>query len=437
MTPRHTITLLLVLSGSAVHAQSVTLAEVPRPGECSRYALDMNLSGELVVTQGGQKQPIKLEARATLRFTERTLTTDAGLPLKSARHYDEADTVARIGADKVTHGVSSDRRLIVAQRTPNGPFCYSPAGPLTRDELDLVTEHFSPQCLPGLLPGKAVTAGDTWAVGNAATQTACQFDGLIRNALVGKLVGVKDRIATFTIEGTAEGIEHGARVVINVTSTGKFDLTAGRVTELAWKQKDAREQGPVNPASQVEATANVRREVLAREPAELSDLALAGASRAEVPPLLTHLRYTDAKGRFQFVYPREWHITGQTDAHLILRLLDRGEFIAQATVTAWKKLEPGKRVTADEFKKAISQTPGWAPARVLDDGELPTDGGRWVYRVTAEGKMDDVPTVQSFHLVVGPRGDHVAVTFAMRPEKVKALGTRDVSLVNAIEFGRK
>jgi hypothetical protein len=152
---------------------------------------------------------------------------------------------------------------------------------------------------------------------------------------------------------------------------------------------------------------------------------------------MTALRYADPKGRYQFVYPRDWHITGQADPHLVLRLIDKGEFITQATVSVWKKAEPGKHATADEFKKLVAELPGWTVEQVIEDAELPTDAGRWLYRVTAVGKMQDLPVVQSFHLLAGPQGDQIVVTFAMKPEKVKAVGTRDAGLVNAIEFGAK
>jgi len=51
--------------------------------------------------------------------------------------------------------------------------------------------------------------------------------------------------------------------------------------------------------------------------------------------------------------------------------------------------------------------------------------------------MEAQPAVQLFHMLAGPQGDQVAVTFAMKPEKVKALGARDLGLVKAIEFGTK
>jgi hypothetical protein len=319
-------------------------------------------------------------------------------------------------------------------RGSEGPLCFCPSGPLTRDELDLVAEHFNPQCLSGLLPGKAVSIGDTWAIAPAAAQAAGQFDGLIKNDLTGKLTAVADGKATFTIVGTLEGIEHGARVVLKVAATCSFDTGTKQIVAMTWKQQDEREQGPVAPASRVEATVAVTRERLGATPEEIGDAALAAVPKGDIPAPLTLLRYIDPKGRYAVVYPREWHITGQTDQHLIMRLLDKGEFVAQATFVNWKKAEAGKHTPAEEFKKAVAATSGWTPTRILEDAETTSPDGRWQYRIAAEGKMEELPVVQSFHLVAGTRGDQTAVMIVMNSDKVKAVGSRDRELVKAVEF---
>ena len=437
MVHRAAATLFALIALAPGARAQVNLAEAPASGECFRYAVELELAGKMVINQDGTKETLNLSAKARHTFGERTLTVADGLPARSARHYEEAVASVVVDVDKVNRALPDDRRLVVVNRSSEGPFCFAPAGPLTRDELDLVTEHFNPQCLAGLLPGKAVNVNDTWEVAPAAAQAACAFDGLIKHTLTGKLTAAADGKATFTIEGTAEGIEHGAKVTLTVTATGTFDLTAKRIVALTWKQKDDRDQGPVAPASQVEAVVKLTRQPLAEAPKEMSDTAQAVVPKTDVPAAMTFLRHTDPKGNYSLVYPRDWHITGQTDQHLILRLLDKGEFVAQATVAAWKKAEAGKHTPADEFKRAVNATPGWTASRVLEDAEGAAPDGRWLYRIVAEGKADELPVVQSFHLLAGAQGDQAAVTFAMKPEKVKAVGTRDKELVNAIAFPKK
>ncbi|MFO0801494.1 MAG: hypothetical protein U0791_00025 [Gemmataceae bacterium] len=424
------VTTLALLLASPAFAQPVNLAEPAKAGDVSRVTLELNVSGNLVVPQDGKKQEIKLDAKAKHVFTEKVLAVEDRMPSRSVRHYAEAAASAVVGSDKDDHGLSAERRTIVAARTADGAFCYSPAGPLTREELDVVSEHFDPHALAGLLPGKALNVGDTWAVTNEATHAAALFDSLTKNALQGKLASAADGIAVFHITGEAEGIENGAKVSLKIDATGKFHLASSRVVELVWRQTDSREQGPANPASKLDAVVMLKREMLVEVPKELS-----GANPGEPPAHARLLRFEDHKGRYRFDYPREWHITGQTDDHLILRLLDRGELVAQGTITAWKKAEAGKHVTVEEFKKAVSDSPGWVSTRILEEGEVAAEN-RWLYRLVADGTIESQPAVQAFHMLAGPQGDQVAVTFAMRPEKVKVLAGRDLALVKSVALAK-
>jgi len=439
---RSLTTFLLFALVSPVAAQPVNLTETVAAGDRARFSLELELRGNLLVVQGGMKQPVRVEASARHSFGERVLAVGDGLATSSARLYTEARAVAAVAGEKQVRTLPDERRLIVARRGADGLVCFAPSGPLSRDELDLVTEHFNPHCLAGLLPGKVVSVNDTWSLNDNAAQAACLFHGVLKNGLMGKLTGVKDGVATFSVEGTAEGVENGAKVALAVNAVGTFDVGAGRVTSLTWKQKDTREQGAVNPASELEVEVKLKREPLEPLPKELADAALANLPQREVPAKFTDLRLADVKGRYRLHHPRGWYVTGQTDDHLVLRLVERGggELVAQATITAWRKVEPGKHSTIEEFRKAVADTPGWVAGKTVAEGELPVGGegpGRWLYRQTVEGKIDNQPAIQSFYLLAGPKGDQVAVTVIVKPDMVKALGTRDVELVRAIEVGKR
>src|SRR5262249_3962494 len=232
-------------------------------------------------------------------------------------------------------------RLAVAQRQNDTLLCYSPQGPLTRDELETVSEHFDTLCVAGLLPGKEVKIGDSWKLSNAAAQGLCQFEGLVSSELTGKLAVVADGVAAFAIEGTASGVELGAQAKVTVIATGRFDIAKRRLVSLEWKQEDVRDQGPARPAATVESTITPVREAV-EQPKELSDVALVSVPQGfDVPAPLTQLLVRDLKGRFELAASREWQPVSQTESHLVMRLLDRGDFVAQATVTPWTKAEPG------------------------------------------------------------------------------------------------
>jgi len=444
ITRRHAIGTAFAALASSVPAfgqeGAVRLAEEVKPGDVFRYDIGLSVTGTMKVDKGGKVEPLPLTAKARHRFVERAeVAADNGVG-QAVRHYAEAASESVVGVDKTRRALGADRRLVVAQRTADGTLHYSPDGPLTRDELDLAAEHFDTLCLPGLLPNKDVKPGDTWPIDPGAAQAACLFHGLARNDLVGKLVEVKDGAATFTIEGSAEGVENGAAVKVAVKARGRFDLAARRVVALAWGQTDERAQGPVSPALDVKAEVTVARTPLPAEPAELGPAARAKVpADGKAPEGLTRLRYADPAGRFHMVYPRDWYFVVSTETHLVLRLVAKGEFVTQATVTEWKKPQPGAdfEAAAKEFRDATSKQPGWEAEKLLEEGLVPADGGRKVYRLAAAGKQDGLAVVQAFHLVVGPNGEHLAVTALTRQEAAEKVGGRDTALVTAIGFPAK
>jgi hypothetical protein len=430
------VALLAGAGRGAAEAAAVRLADETKPGDHLGYEITLTAAGKIKVDrEGGAGSTLPLEAAVRHRFAERVERLPAGAAGRAVRHYAEAQAESAVSVDRSRRTLAADRRLVVVQRTAEGTVHYSPDGPLTREELDLVAEHFDTLCIPGLLPDREVAVGDTWPVRDDVAQAACQFDGLIKHALVGKLVGVKDGKAEFAIDGTAEGIEHGAKVKLEATARGTFDLAAKRVVALNWEQTDDRDQGPVSPAAEVKATITITRTPLAAEPAELSAAARAKVpADGAVPDLLTHLRYAHPKGLYEMVYPRDWHVVVGTDAHLILRLVSRGEFVAQATVSPWKRAEGDRAAVVKEFVEATAKQPGWELERALENGPAATGPGRQLYRLAAAGKQDGQGVIQAFHLLTAADGRQVVVTCLARREVADKVGTRDVALANAVEF---
>jgi hypothetical protein len=428
---------VIVLVGltSSVHADKYLLNEVPQAGDCLRVQIEMSLSGEMRVTREGKPVPISLVSKAKHDFCERALiVTAAGFVEKSARLYDSVQASIGIGRSLSEKTLRPERRLMVAQRHLEQPLVYSPAGPLTLDELNAL-EHFDTLNLTGLLSGKEVAVGDSWKVGNTTVQALCDFEGLSDQNLTGTLAGIDDNVAHVTITGSANGIDKGAQVKMTVQAEYWFDLTAKRLTRLTWKQKDEREQGPASPASTVEATTTVTRAII-EQPESLSDVKLVTVPSGFEPPLmLTQVLHRDPKSRFDLLFGREWQVTGQSDEHLVLRLMDKGEFVAQATITPWTPAPKDKKhLTPDEFREALDDMPGWEATMELQAGEMPSEGGRWIYRISALGTLDGTEVMQNFYLIAAPDGQQIVLAFTLSPKQADRLGTRDLSMVGSVGF---
>lgn len=416
-------------------AQTYPLTEKVKAGDCFRYQLRMELTGKLKITQGDKASELPLAATAAHEFPERVLAAgDNGLPEKTARVYDKAQASIKVQDDAAERTLRPERRLLVVQRHQDRGVVFSPAGPLTREEAELTGDHFDTLLLTGLLPASDVKVGDTWPVGLTTAQALCHFEGLTEHSLVCKLEEVKDGVARVSVTGPATGIDLGATVKLKVQAGYHFDLKASRLTGLQWKQQDVREQGPVSPASEAEVTYTLAREAV-EEPDCLSNVALISVPDDKAPPAaMTALSHRDAKGRFELLYAREWHVVASTPERLVLRLLDRGDFVAQVTVTPWTRYPKGQHLSAEQVCDAALKVPGWAPAQQLQKGEVPADGGRWVYRVSALGALDGVEAIQNYYLVAGPEGDQAVVLFTMTPKQVDRLGARDLTLVGGLDF---
>jgi hypothetical protein len=429
--------LALLAAVPAGRAQTHSLAEAVKPGDCFRYGIEMKLSGTMRVPKEEKVVPIPLTAGASHSFTERVLAVGkGGLPEKSARVYESAKAVIGVGGDKSERSLRPERRLLVAARDKDQGLLYCPAGPLSRAELELTSEHFDTLALTGLLPGKGVKVGETWELSNAVAQAVCNLE-VTTQKLTGKLEKAEGGVVVFSVSGAVSGVEHGALVKLKVEATGQFDVKAKRLVALEWKQKDERDQGPVNPATAVESTVTLKREAVA-QPATLSDVALVSVPDGLTPPgRLLNLEYRDAKDRFVLLHAREWQLVGDTGDHVVLRLLDRGDFVAQVTVTPWTKAKKGEHLSAEDFKTAMHNTSGWRPEKLLQEGEVPSGDKRWIYRLSVLGVLDGVNVLQNFYLVASPEGDQVVLAFTLTPKQADKLGSRDLSLAASVEVPAK
>src|SRR5262249_5822716 len=154
--------------------------------------LKMIFDGEIKVRQDAKDLVLKQSAEATHEFIERGLEVGPGnLLQRSARFYKVAQ--ARLAVEGTPRTLRSERSLVIAQRVHDQLTVYALAGPFTREEFEL-TEHFDTLALPGLLPGKSLSAGETWKIGNAVAQALCELDGLTAHDLVGKLESVEDGV---------------------------------------------------------------------------------------------------------------------------------------------------------------------------------------------------------------------------------------------------
>jgi hypothetical protein len=435
MLRRHLISLLaiLALTGSSP-AQSVDLSEGPLVDNFFRVDLAMKLTGQTKVQQDGKFLDQTVNAEAQHEFLEKIIHVDDGIVDKTVRTYRRAQANIKFGNAQTTRTFRPERTLLVTQRVQGQNITYCPQGSLTREELEL-TEHFNTLALTGLLPGKDVKIGDSWVVSKAVAQTLCGLEGLVTYDLTCKLEEIKDNVAAVRVVGSVNGIDLGVEVKISVQANYQFDILRKRLTYLNWKQSDVRDQGPACPALVADVEITLRRGSV-EQPPELGSVVLGGMlpQTKEPPPEMTLVSYADPFRRFSLQYAREWIMTAQSREHMVWRLMNRGDLVAQVTVTPWTKLDAGKMMPFDEFVSLIGQTRAWKEERVAEKNDKLQIEGNRAYKYSASGRLDGSDVVQYFYLLASPQGDQLFVSFTLSPNQVKALNFRNEAFVHAITF---
>ena len=429
-----------MFSTSLLHAQSVMLTEAPLAQRCVRNEIVMELDGKITVRQGDKDAVFPHKATAKHVFLERYLDVNGVIVDKAARFYATAESSISFNNSPATkRSLRAERSFMVGQRTKDKVLSFSPTGALTREEVEL-TEHFDTMAVAGLLPGKAVEVGKTWTLPNRVVFALCDLEGLLQQDLEAKLESVQDRIAHVKIFGKAQGIDQGAQVTMLINANFDFDTKQQRIVFVEWKQADDRQQGPISPALSADVTIKLTRTPI-EEPEQLNKFALVPIPTTEMPPgSLTNILHHDAKQPFKLSYTRDWHVVSD-HPQLVMRLIDRGDFIAQVTITPWKKIDPKSVMTLDAFADLMAKTPGWQEDKEVERKQIKDSakGHHTVYRVASSGLLssgssEGVRTVQSFYLIVSDQGEQMIVTFSTTPPQVPRLGNRDLELVRDIIF---
>src|SRR5262249_7729499 len=157
--------------------------------------------------------------------------------------------------------------------------------------------------------------------------------------------------------------------------------------------------------------------------------------KGTLPAEKTDLQFKDTSGRFELVHARDWQLVAHTDQHTVLRLMDRGELVAQVAIAPWQKAAAGQHQPEAQFKATIEMSPGWEQDKLLKEPEVvDLHNGLWTYLVAAEGDLNGVRVLQYFYLVAGPQGDQVVLTFTMTSAQAQKLGSRDLELVRGLSL---
>ena len=161
-----TALLFFWLATPAPAQEPVRLAESLPPGTQYAVSCRVDVAGTLTLPlEKDQTVPKTLNVTGTsiIDYHERVLTVTPQQHVKTTvRMYRKLDFQRKVGDQTQSSSLRQAVRRLVILRQNQVEVPFSPDGPLTWNEMDLVrTDVFTP-ALTGLLPTQAVRQGDRW-----------------------------------------------------------------------------------------------------------------------------------------------------------------------------------------------------------------------------------------------------------------------------------
>lgn len=428
---------LMVLAATAAAAtdpqpQSYTFRSRRAAGAVDQVKTTLEVSGELVVGEGEKLNRLKTSVKANLGYHERCLATPNGGPWRAVRYYDDAAATIQVEKEDFKPALSEGRRLIGVEVNGKATTLFSPEGPLTREELDLIDVQGNSLLFDQLLPGKAVAVGETWPLADELLTNLLRLDEVSKTEVVAKLSSVQNGGAILELAGSVSGAINGVTTEIQLRGKYRFNQALGRIDWGALLIQEKRSLGHVGPGLEV-----VARLQTTIAPAtgydKLADAALRGLP-LEATPELTLLVQKSHDGQWQFTYDRRWFLTADSKEQLTLRLVDRGEFVAQCNIAGLAQVSQEKLATLSKFQQDIQQALGKEFGQFVNASQKANDSNYRVYRVVAAGEVEKLPIQWIYSLVADAQGHQVSFVFTVESELTDQFGQADESLVQSLRF---
>ncbi len=418
--------LVMIVAPSAVFGQeSLSLTPHVEVGSETEVIVQMDVKGSLQILEAGKPVNIPLAVNADLRYREMRQPTN-GSVLAALRKYSKTEAAINVDGSAIQPQLRSARQRIRVESGTTTDL-YSVDGALTREELDLVDIQGNTLLLDQLLTDKVTTVGDSWTHHDQLLASMLSIDAVSVNEVESKLVSIDTDGAIVELSGRVEGAIHGVSTEIEVGGKYLFDTANKRVTKCQLTLKEKRSIGHVGPGITADSTINIL--IVPQTDTQMRNLISLG-SVASAHRHMDLECQTDAG--FSISYDRRWHVMDQADSKISLRMVDRGDLIAQAQVSLMQS--SAGAITSAGFRNQIRTALGDKAKNVTSQGALQTKSGLNVAGITANGVVSGLPIEWRYYLIGDKVGQQVAIVFTLEPELAPKLGTADRKMVESFRW---
>jgi hypothetical protein len=429
------VSLALAVSGFCMvnHGAPQRAQAEPGPAFLTRVKAKFEVGGDLLTRANGKATTLPMSVVAQYDFFERRID-DGSMPTerRSIRYYSDAQAAIKVEKQASVSKLAQEHRLIRAATSKNRTILGAVRGHLTRDERDLIDIPFNTLLLNKLLPAADAKKGTVAKPSDETLATLLGLDSVSQTDVETVLTAIQDGVGEVSIEGALDGAVGGVATEIELKGKLHFDITHRQPFALALLIKEKRSIGHVAPG--LDVVARLELQVTpATDVAELSDQSLAGlelATDGTAPPLA----YESTKGRFSFLYEPRWQVVGAKDDSVVMRLVDRGELIAQCNVSILPKLNVEQPLSLEMFQKEVQQSLGKHFGLFERAAERETAAGLRLLNVVAMGTVSDLPITWHYYLLINRSGQRAAISFTLENSVADRFGQADQLVLDHFRF---
>lgn len=377
---------------------AIRLAETTTTTGAWRIESRSELSGTLKVPgTDGQGKLLVVRGTSAISYDERILALDAkGGAERVVRAYRKAELKRTLGDQAQEGGIRPEVRRVVLLRRDTVEVPFSPEAPLTRGEIELVrTDVFAP-ALNGLLPGREVTAGQSWPAEAGVVRELTDMIIIREGGITCRFAEVQEidrkKVARITFQGVVSGANEDGPCRQEVEGFLYFDIIQGAIAYLSLRGKHVLPGPNGSDGGTLDG-----RFVLTRTPIDpppgLSDAGLAGA---RLVPDDDNTLLLEELGPLKLEYPRRWKVAQARQDQITLDGADGSGVLVSLT-------PPGRGPTPaaylEETRTWLAKNEGVA-TRVDPPREVEPGLSGFVIEATLKGK----PAILEYYVRTAPEG---------------------------------
>jgi len=414
-------------------AESAELNPPSKAGQAHAIELLIESSGQLKVPGESEPQTLQMKLVAKQKYLELARPVPAGSSsLAGARHYERAEADIQIDQNTIQPRLQSDRQLICLTSDLETATLFAPSGPLTRDELDLIDVPFNSLLVEQLLPHRTVAVGEHWEHDSKLLALLLGLDAISTSDVRSHLVHIQDHVARIEIEGNVEGAVEGVASEMQIKGKYDYDLQAKAIIWVAAIVDETRSIGHVSPG--VTASSRLQMRITPAEvPAELAPDQIASLPLNPTPEL-TQLICEFPKAGFRFRHDRRWHIIDERSDSVTMRLVDRGELVAQCNVALLSPVAAGQHGSLSDFQTRVEKALGDHFEQFVEATEQSHPESLTLYRTVAIGHSDELPIQWIYYLLADPAGHRLVFGFTVESDLVERFASADHELISSAEL---